>query len=205
MSSGGDLVRVSDAERDRAVASMREHLAEGRLSLEEFTQRMGEAYAAKTSADLAELERDLPAPQTSSRRSPTRFLLSLFSSTERRGRLRIRGRVICLTLFGNIDLDLRQAALEADVVHIYAFGLFGAIDVYVPEGVELDLHGLAIFGHKRDNGNDLPTPQSPLVRMNAFSLFAGIDAWSVPVAWADRGFGEIIRGIRRGEHKELEA
>jgi uncharacterized membrane protein len=43
---GGDLVRVSDAERDRTVASMREHLADGRLSLEEFKQRMRSVPAA---------------------------------------------------------------------------------------------------------------------------------------------------------------
>ena len=35
-----DLVRVSDADRERAVASLREHLVQARLSLEEFTQRM---------------------------------------------------------------------------------------------------------------------------------------------------------------------
>lgn len=45
-----DLVRVSDADRERAVASLREHLVHGRLSLEEFTQR--------TSTGLAQLQRD---------------------------------------------------------------------------------------------------------------------------------------------------
>ena len=85
-------------------------------------------------------------------------------------------------------------------------GMFGAVDVYVPEGVEVDLHGAALGGHKRANGNDpLPNPGTPIVRIFAISLFAGIDVWRVPIAWAERTWREIIRGIRSGAHKELEA
>jgi hypothetical protein len=39
----------------------------------------------------------------------------------------------------------------------------------------------------------------------AFALFAGIDVWRVPVAWAKRTLDQIIRGIEKGEHKELPA
>ena len=56
--------------------------------------------------------------------------------------------------FGNIDLDLRQATLEGDVITVVAFGMLGAIDVYVRDGVEVDLYGLALGGHKNANGND---------------------------------------------------
>ena len=99
--------------------------------------------------------------KTPSRRRPTRFLLSVFGSTEREGRIRVRRRVACLTAFGKIDLDLRRATLEGDVITVIALGMFGALDVYVPEGVEVDLHGAALGGHKRANGNDpLPRPGS---------------------------------------------
>ena len=119
---------------------------------------------------------------------------------------RIKRRISCLTLFGNIDLDLRQATLERDVVTVLAIGLFGAIDVYVPEGVEVDMHGLALGGHKRAQGNDPPPlPGTPLVRVTAISIFAGIDVWRVPLAWAQRAWREVIRGIRAGAHRELES
>jgi uncharacterized protein DUF1707 len=199
-------IRASDAERDAAVGLLREHLAEGRLTLAEFTERMTAAYGATTTAELARLARDLPMPATASRRAPTLFLLSLFGSVEREGRLRIRERVLSLTLFGNTDLDLRQASLEGDVVTIVTVCAFGAADVYVPEGVEVDLHGLALFGHKRARGNDLPARAgTPLVRVFALSLFAGVDVWRVPVEWAERTLRQIIRGIAKGEHRELRA
>jgi Domain of unknown function (DUF1707)/Cell wall-active antibiotics response 4TMS YvqF len=199
-------IRASDADRERAIAILREHSVEGRLTLEEFTDRMGAAATARTTAELDELARDLPPTPVSSRRRPIRFLFAMLGSTEREGRIRVGRRVECLSIFGNIDLDLRQATLEDDVTTIVAVGIFGALDVYVPEGVEVDLHGFAFGGHKRANGNDPPAqPGTPLVRVFAVSIFCGLDIWRVPLAWTQKTFREVIRGIRRGEHKELEA
>ena len=201
-------IRVSDADRDRTVALLREHTVAGRLTLEEFTDRMSAAYHARTNAELDELVLDLPSTLASvdNRRRPTRFLLSIFGSNSREGWLRMGRRVGCLMLFGNIDLDLRQATLEKDVITVVAIGAFGAIDVYVPEGVEVDVRGFAVFGHKRARGNDpLPQAGTPLMRVFAFSLFAGIDIWRVPISWSQKTWSEVIRGIRAGTHKELKA
>lgn len=62
-SEGGALnpsIRASDADRERVVELLRQHSAEGRLSSEEFDERMSAAYAAKTMGALAELTTDLP-------------------------------------------------------------------------------------------------------------------------------------------------
>jgi hypothetical protein len=199
-------LRASDADRERTIALLRDHAAVGRLTLEEFTERMSAAYLARTNDELEELARDLPSAPVASRRRPTRFLFSMFGSTEREGRIRVGRHAWCLTAFGNIDLDLRQATLDGDVITIVALGMFGALDVYVPEGVEVDLHGFAFGGHKRTRGNDPPPrPGTPLVRVFAVSIFAGIDVWRVPIAWTQKTFREVIRGIRAGSHKELEA
>jgi hypothetical protein len=196
----GDIpgLRASDRDREATVAALREHAVDGRLTLEEFTDRMSAAYASRTSDDLAQLVRDLPARAApSSRRRPTSVVLSIFGSSERDGRIRVGRRVTCVTLFGNVDLDLRQATLEQDVVTIVALGVFGAIDVYVPEGIEVDLQGLAVFGHKRARGNDVPPrPGTPLVRVHAISVFAGIDVWRVPLAWTQKSWRDVIRAIR---------
>jgi Domain of unknown function (DUF1707) len=60
-------LRVSDADRDRAIAELSEHYQAGRLSTEEFEDRTGRALQARTTADLAALFTDLPrreAPMT---------------------------------------------------------------------------------------------------------------------------------------------
>ena len=41
--AGGLTERVSDADRDRTVTMLREHVVDGRLTLDEFSERMGRA------------------------------------------------------------------------------------------------------------------------------------------------------------------
>jgi hypothetical protein len=53
-------VRASDADRERIVEQLRRHTADGRLSIDEFEERMAAAYAARTYGELAQLTRDLP-------------------------------------------------------------------------------------------------------------------------------------------------
>lgn len=53
-------IRASDDDRERVAALLREHHAVGRLSAEEFDERLDRAFAAKTLGDLDELLADLP-------------------------------------------------------------------------------------------------------------------------------------------------
>jgi FHA domain/DUF1707 SHOCT-like domain len=53
---------VSDADRDRAIAVLREGSAAGRLSQETFVRRVEAALCAKHADDLAALISDLPTP-----------------------------------------------------------------------------------------------------------------------------------------------
>ncbi|GAA1825002.1 DUF1707 domain-containing protein [Microlunatus capsulatus] len=57
------LPRIGDAERDRAVDALQTHMAEGRLDREEFDERLSQALAARTAADLQPLFDDLPEPR----------------------------------------------------------------------------------------------------------------------------------------------
>jgi DUF1707 SHOCT-like domain len=67
-----DLMRASDDDRQQVVDRLRAALEEGRLKVEEFTERMGLAYQAVTYGDLAKLHADLPVatPQAEPRPAP---------------------------------------------------------------------------------------------------------------------------------------
>ncbi len=86
-------LRISDADRDRAASILNQAMAEGRLTPDEHSQRLDGIYAAKTQADILPFVSDLPAAAPAvtagpaSRKTPAR-LISVFSSTERRGRWR---------------------------------------------------------------------------------------------------------------------
>ncbi len=54
-------MRVSDADREATVEALREHYFAGRLDVDEFTERVEQAYAARTFDELEKVERELPA------------------------------------------------------------------------------------------------------------------------------------------------
>ena len=62
---GTSVVRASDADRDRTVEALAAASAEGRLSLEEYSQRSDAALVARTLGELTSLTADLPAPPQS--------------------------------------------------------------------------------------------------------------------------------------------
>jgi hypothetical protein len=73
-------LRVSDADRDRAIAELSEHFQAGRLTSDEFEDRTGRALQARTTADLAALFTDLPrrrVPVTSAAPAPPSPVRSL--------------------------------------------------------------------------------------------------------------------------------
>src|SRR4051812_41775983 len=55
-------VLASDADRERVADALRRHCTDGRLTLDEFEERLGEVYSARTLADLEGPMRQLPAP-----------------------------------------------------------------------------------------------------------------------------------------------
>jgi hypothetical protein len=53
-------MRASDVDRDRIAAVLREHTAQGRITMDEFNERLEQLYKSKTYGELARLTSDLP-------------------------------------------------------------------------------------------------------------------------------------------------
>ena len=197
-------LRASDAERERAVSLLRQHVGSGRLTLEEFSERIDAVYNARTVEELAALSTDLPA--ASVRAWPTkRLTAAIFGDVEVTGRWRMPKSKLVFVLFGDVDVDLRGAEIPAGKETLRAFVVFGNVDVYIPQAVEVDVGGLTVLGHRRDWGGDrTPPPGAPLVRVRAFGLFATVDIWRVPAELASRGLREVIRTLRGQRRGEIE-
>jgi hypothetical protein len=74
-----DSLRASDADRERAVATLGRHAEAGRLDAEELEERIERAYAARTLAELDALQRDLPAEPVAPSRGWDRPPLALLA------------------------------------------------------------------------------------------------------------------------------
>ena len=59
MATGPDL-RIGDADREAAAATLREHYAQGRLTMDEFNQRLDAVFASTMQSQLSHITRDLP-------------------------------------------------------------------------------------------------------------------------------------------------
>ncbi|MFJ8814812.1 DUF1707 SHOCT-like domain-containing protein [Amycolatopsis thermoflava] len=68
-------LRASDADRESVVSSLREQVGEGRLTLDEFSERAAAAYATRTVGELDALTRDLPVPAPPSMPTASRWLV----------------------------------------------------------------------------------------------------------------------------------
>jgi Domain of unknown function (DUF1707) len=53
-------LRIGDADRESVAAELREHYARGRLTHDEFNQRLDAVFEAKTQRDLHRITGDLP-------------------------------------------------------------------------------------------------------------------------------------------------
>ncbi len=166
---------VSDAERDVVVDRLRAACAEGRLSLEEFSDRVGDVYRARTTGELVPLTADLPvAPEpTAPEVRPSQWIVGVFSGARRSGPWRPADPTRAVAVFGSCQVDLTGVDLDAET-HIVAAAVFGGIEVLVPAGVAVDFGGVAVFGGRDDKTKGSPRPGAPIVRVDGYTLFGGV-------------------------------
>ena len=191
--------RISDADREQAVVALREHLLAGRLTLEEFSERIDVAYRARVGSDLVRAADQLPAVQPQ-QRNPTRFTSAIFGRVVRRGRLRLRRRTLVASVVADVDLDLREAEIDSATIAVNIGAFFGNVDIYVPEGVTVDVGGFMLFGHRREWGRDAASAEAPLVRVRALSVFGTVDVWRVPRGMQGT-YSEIFRQVKEQQRQ----
>ena len=178
-------LRASDDDRERVAAQLREHMTDGRLTLDELSERLDGAYHARTVGELEELTRDLPAaaapPPAGAGRTPGRWLVAVMSGVDRKRRWRVPERLNAVAFMGGMDLDLRQAVLTAPEVEIVAVSVMGGIRITVPEGVEVEVSGFAVMGGRDERIADAPVlPGTPRIHIRAYAVMGGVDVRSKP-------------------------
>lgn len=190
-------MRASDAERERIAEVLREAVAEGRLEMEEFDQRLDRAYRARTHGELEPLVRDLPGVGSSSAapavvrprsgsaaRWPERIgrpatsggAFAFWGGFRRRGNWTV-GRVFtAFAMWGGGDIDLREANFEDRETVIRCFTIMGGIHVTVPPDLNVDVRGIGIMGGFGEHAKDevLPAPDAPRVRITGLALMGGV-------------------------------
>ncbi|MFJ8444606.1 DUF1707 domain-containing protein [[Kitasatospora] papulosa] len=188
-------MRASDAERERVAETLREAVAEGRLEMDEFEQRLEATFKARTHGELVPLVRDLPAsggpvaaPKGSSANWPARIggastssgAFAFWGGFSRKGRWTVGPKFTAFAMWGGGEIDLREAHFaERDVV-IRCFTIMGGMQVTVPPDLNVQVNGLGVMGgfgeHSKldDEPEPEPEPDAPRVRITGFALMGGV-------------------------------
>ncbi|MFF4451085.1 DUF1707 domain-containing protein [Streptomyces goshikiensis] len=189
-------LRASDADRERVVERLRDAVAEGRLDMEEFQERLEAAYASRTYAELEPLTRDLPAvggvpagaaaavpgqeraawPERIGGAGTSSTAVAVMSGFQRKGQWTVPARFNAVAFWGGGDLDLREASFSQREVVITCIAVMGGIQITVPPGVEVDVRGIGVMGAFDQRGNPGPLqPGAPRVVVTGFALWGGVE------------------------------
>ncbi|SDN56708.1 DUF1707 SHOCT-like domain-containing protein [Allokutzneria albata] len=178
-------LRVGDVEREQIAQLLNQAVGEGRLTLTEYNERVGLAYAARTRGELDLVVADLPVARPSAAPLPAvyeggtgkrQWAVAVMSGAVRNGRWRVEADISAFAMMGGIELDFRKAVLTSKVTTITAVAIMGGIQITVPPGVRVEVGGFSFMGGKDVNvDEDSVTPDSPTIRINGYAVMGGIE------------------------------
>ncbi|WP_409471863.1 DUF1707 SHOCT-like domain-containing protein [Streptomyces sp. HC307] len=197
MTDDAPELRASDADRERVAEVLRDALAEGRLDMAEFEERLEATYQARTYGELAPITRDLPvaggapAPSVSLVKEPAEsgswaerivggegtstWGVAVMSGFQRKGRWTAPKRFTCFAFWGGGEIDLREANFADREVEINCIAIMGGLNVTVPPGVEVVVRGIGIMGGFDHREEGVPgDPGAPRVIVSGFAFWGGV-------------------------------
>ena len=136
-------MRASDADRDRVIDVLRAATADGRLTADEFSERMAAALSSRTFRELAPLTADLatvpasrapePAPADDVLRIDQRG-----GSVQRTGRWIVPRRLELHPSWCDVTIDFTDAVIRHDTLHIEMKMRGGSLILVVGPGIVVD-------------------------------------------------------------------
>lgn len=190
----------TDAEREAAAERLADAAGDGRLTLAEFSDRVGAVWAADRHADLVRATADIGLPVVGSTRTVS-TVVSVMGDQFRTGRWRLPSRLRGWSMMGDIVLDLRSVICSDPEIEISAYVMMGDLHVIVPDGVEVELSGFALMGDR--NLRLAPVsriPGTPLIRVKAYAMMGDVTVGSASAAHGVRSWH---RWMERGKLPEI--
>src|SRR5690606_12383919 len=167
-------LRASDADRERVVAVLGEALADGRLTMEEHSERTSRAYAARTLGELTGLTGDLIPEEAQPILEDDRPVSVFFGRTRRDGRWVVPVKLPLVALFGTVVLDLREAVLQRRHIVLDSLILGGRVHLLVPEGVRVDVTGRTVLTTRDVRAR--PADEGPTIEIGGTMIFGSVRA-----------------------------
>ncbi|WP_235014042.1 DUF1707 domain-containing protein, partial [Parafrankia sp. Ea1.12] len=170
---------ITDADRQATADHLRAACGDGRLTLDEFSERVGSAWAAQTAEELAQAGAGIVPPRVGIQRSSS-TIVNILGDGRRLGRWRMPRRTVIVNLLGDWTLDLRGALMDEDavtdgVLDILYISLIGDLTISVPDGMEVDMSGLVVLGDRHlELAMVSERPGTPRLRLRLAGLIGDV-------------------------------
>jgi len=184
MSDKPALVALRDR-REEVIRVLSDAYANDLVDVAEFEARLERAHAATDVATLDGLVTDVaPPPSTLAVRAevslapaqPRKRLRALFSNIERRGIWTVPNELGVTAIFGNAELDLREAKLGPGTTELRVRAVFGNLEIIVPPELAVECDGTAVFANFEHHGQStVADPDRPLVRIVGSAVFGNVE------------------------------
>ena len=168
-------LRASDVEREWTIGTLREAAGEGRLTLDELSQRVERALAATTRGELELVVRDLPAAPAGARElMPTAGQVTVYGDVRRAAQVEHDIAVARVPLAVRRDEPLARARFAARIVEIDARSDYGDIELLVPDGIGVELRAGSLSGSVRQEAGAAVEPGAPRVILTGGTSYGSV-------------------------------
>ena len=164
-------LRASDADRDRVLALLAEAVSDGRLTPDEHAERVQRACTARTLGELADLTTDLVVASAQPvRLDGGRVISGIFGPAKRDGRWVVPEVLTVNAMFGEVEVDVTQAILQARHVQLHATVIGARLVLIVPDGVSVVVNTPMVLGRRRGSTPLPADAETPVIEVKGLVL-----------------------------------
>ncbi|MEU4231882.1 DUF1707 domain-containing protein [Nonomuraea sp. NPDC026600] len=152
--------RMSDADRERVAGRLRTAVSEGRLTMEEFEQRLSGVLGARTFGEAELFVADLPGSRVAASAPESGELRSTAAALKRRGQWVVPRLLRVSAKAGAVKLDFTDAVMAHQVVEIELDVWAGSTTLILPPGASVDIDNVELIASP-SKVRDVPSSPIP--------------------------------------------
>jgi hypothetical protein len=136
---------MSDADREQVAERLQVALGEGRLTLEEFEQRLSGVLAARTFGEVSPYVADIPGSPLAVPAPEYLELRTTAATLKRQGTWLVPKRLTVTARAGSVKLDFTDAVIAHRVVEIELNVSAGTTTLVLPPGASADIDNVELI------------------------------------------------------------
>jgi hypothetical protein len=176
-------------ERNRVIERLEHSFAQDLLDVDIYEKRLQIAINTGSKRELHALIEDLPEHVENQEQDTSVSGTSLnhgivkdhdvafvlMSGLSRKGLWYPPKRMEVIAVMGGVDLDYTEAEIPPGVSNIDIIALMGGVDIIVPEGINVEVIGVPVFGGIDNHVTNRIKAGAPTIKIKAVAIMGGID------------------------------